>query len=139
MSFLTGLKPSSPDHLRVQCTRVRARLQLIPEFESWLDIALERYMLRNNNKSLTFRSTPDTTSQTLWHCFALGAPLCVLLDLLGATADRHIIKSLLLEELVENFVDRIQLLELQGRLPYGEVLRAEDLFGGTHQGFAKVG
>jgi len=94
-------------------------------------------LLRQNQKISPF--------STLWHCFALGAPLCVLLDLLGTPSlhtqegwergDNQLLEQ---EQLMKSFIDGIQLLEIQGKLPYGEVCRVEDLFQGTHQGFSKV-
>ncbi|KAF7975961.1 hypothetical protein HWV62_8092 [Athelia sp. TMB] len=41
------------------------------------------------------------------------------------------------EALVRIFVEGVLLLEAKKELPPGEILRPEDLFGGTHQGFAK--
>jgi len=132
-----GPKASPPDHLRVQCARILPRLQLIPEFKTWLQISSETTSLLSKNKT--------TSYNTLWHCFSLGAPLCVLLDLLGTPSvhvhedmDRENIQPLEQEKLMKSFINRVKILEAQGRLPYGEVLRAEDLFQGGHQGFAKV-
>jgi hypothetical protein len=70
----------------------------------------------------------------------------VLLDLLGSPASANVyedldldnIQTLEQERMVKSFISRVRLLETQGKLPYGEVLREEDLFKGTHQGFAKV-
>lgn len=126
-----SLKASPPEHLRAKCAQVLPRLQLIPEFEPWLDFSLEHYLPINAHNRPTTHAV-----LTLWHCFALGAPLCVLLDLLG-NSNRQATNSEP-EALVQIFIDGILLLEAQGRLPHGEVLRLEDLFGGTHQGFAKV-
>lgn len=139
MNPLTDPNPYPPEPLRVQCIRMLPRLQLIPEFKPWIGISLQSISLRSKHKA-----TPYTT---LWHCFALGAPLCVLLELLGTSSSwrTHVSSerstsrdALEQEKLVKIFIDRVQLLELQGRLPYGEVFRVEDLFDGTHQGFAKV-
>jgi hypothetical protein len=139
MNISAGPKASPPDRLRVQCARVLPRLQLIPEFKPWLQISLETTPLLRKNKI--------TPYSTLWHCFALGAPLCVLLDLLGTPSSPHLREevdhdsmeeSLQREKILKSFIDRVQLLEVQGRLPYGEIFRVEDLFHGTHQGFAKV-
>ena len=138
MKPAAGPKPSPPDHLRVQCARVLPRLQLIPEFKPWLQISLETTSLSGKNNV--------TVYNTLWYCFALGAPLCVLLDLLGTPSSSQVreevnhddMETLQQEKLLKSFVDRVHLLEVQGRLPYGEVFGVEDLFHGTHQGFAKV-
>ena len=121
---------SLPEHMRAQCARILPRLQLIPEFQPWIDVALERI-------SLNAYTRPTTQAAlTLWHCFALGAPLCVLLDLLGHS-NRQISDSSP-EALVRIFIEGVLLLEAKRELPHGEILRLEDLFGGTHQGFAKV-
>ncbi|KDQ54708.1 hypothetical protein JAAARDRAFT_196591 [Jaapia argillacea MUCL 33604] len=42
------------------------------------------------------------------------------------------------EKLLVEFIDRVRLFEIQGRLPYGPPLRVEDLFGGTVTGFLKI-
>src|ERR1700729_491152 len=132
MNPSAGPKASPPDHLLVQCARVHPRLQLIPEFRPWLQISLKTSSLLSKHKI-----TPYTT---LWYCFALGASLCVLLDLLGTPSLSHAhedsncdnMKLLEQERLVKIFIDRVRLLEVQGRLPHGEVFRVEDLFNGTH-------
>ena len=137
MNLSAGPKVSPPAYLRVHCARVLPRLQLIPELKSWLQIALETSLLSEHRKI--------TPYITLWNCFALGAPLCVLLDLLGAPSshahedlDHDNGKLSEPERLVKTFIDGVRLLEIQGRLSFGEVFRGEDLFNGTHQGFAKV-
>ncbi|KIM89875.1 hypothetical protein PILCRDRAFT_812658 [Piloderma croceum F 1598] len=137
MSYSAGPKPSPPDHLRVQCVRVLPRLQLIPEFRRWLPISSQTTSL--------LRKSQHTAYNTLWHCFYLGAPLCVLLDLLGSPSSANVYEDLDLdniqieqERMMKSFISRVRLMETQGKLPYGEVLREEDLFKGTHQGFAKV-
>ncbi|KZP27947.1 hypothetical protein FIBSPDRAFT_1039924 [Athelia psychrophila] len=133
MTARRSLKASPPDHLRAKCARMLPRLQLIPEFEPWLDVALEHYLSTNAQNRPTTQA-----ALTLWHCFALGAPLCVLLDMLG-NANRHRdAANTEPEALVQTFIDGVLILEAQGRLSPGEILRLEDLFGGTYQGFAKL-
>lgn len=138
MSYSAGPNPSPPDHLRVQCARILPRLQLIPEFGRWLQISSQTTSLLRKGKHSAY--------DTLWHCFYLGAPLCVLLDLLGSPSSANVYDDLDLdnihnlehERMMKIFISRVRLLETQGKLPYGEVLRVEDLFKGTHRGFAKV-
>lgn len=133
MTARLSLKASPPDHLRAKCALMLPRLQLIPEFEPWLDVALEHYLSTN-------AQTRPTTQAALilWHCFALGAPLCVLLDMLG-NANRHRdTVDAEPEALVQTFINGVLSLEAQGRLSHGEILHSEDIFSGTYQGFAKV-
>jgi len=139
MSYSAGPRPSPPDHLLVQCALILPRLQLIPEFRLWLQISSQTTSLLKTSKHSAY--------YTLWHCFYLGAPLCVLLDLLGSPSSANVyedldlsdnIQTLEQERMMKSFISRVRLLETQGKLPYGEVLREEDLFKGTHQGFAKV-
>jgi len=140
MSYPPAPKPSPPDHLRAQCVRILSRLQLIPEFTLWLQL------VSSQTTSLLSRKSKHHAYNTLWHCFCLGAPLCVLLDLLGSPSSPNVyedldldnIQTLEQERMIKSFISRVRLLETQGKLPYGEVLRVEDLSNGTHQGFAKV-
>lgn len=141
MNTSAGPKVSPPDHLHVKCAQLLPRLRLIPEFKPWLDLCLESGHIRYRSKV--------TPHAILWHCFSLGAPLCVLLDLLGTPSsgklyssaygsDHDISTSTEQEKMLRSFIDRVQLLEVQGRVPYGEIFRVEDLVGGTHPGFGKV-
>ncbi|KAJ6501810.1 TKL/TKL-ccin protein kinase [Mycena vulgaris] len=134
MSFLQAPKAPS-DQLRRDSARILPRLNLIIEFRPWLEHA--KYSKRTTS-----------TVALLWETFALGASLATLLNLLGSPPPRdlHIDpdKSDLelglphREKYFTNFIQRVQLLELQQKIPYGEVLRVQDLFGGTNSGFAKV-
>ncbi|KAJ7255043.1 TKL/TKL-ccin protein kinase [Mycena haematopus] len=134
MSLLQAPK-APPDILRREARRIGARLDLIIEFRPWLE-----YIKRTKHTTSPFT--------LLWETFALGAPLGTLLNLLGSPSPRDLTldsdkPDLGLglphrEKYFTNFIQRVQLLELQQRLPFGEVLRVQDLFGGTSSGFAKV-
>lgn len=131
--------PKAPsDQLCLECTGILARLSLIPELESWLH--LEDSSIHKTGNGSAFH--------TLWNVFSLGAPLCTLLDLLGtpaahkhyAATDQCDLNIALTDrqKFVTSFIQRVQLLEIQQRLPYGEVVRTDDLFNGSSSGFAKV-
>lgn len=79
-----------------------------------------------------------------------GEPLHVLLDLLGSrngtSASLLSLSSLddntyapTQEELLAEFLKRIEVLEAQGVVAYGESFRANDLLDGSTGGFLKVG
>ncbi|KAJ6620438.1 hypothetical protein B0H10DRAFT_2215964 [Mycena sp. CBHHK59/15] len=134
MSFLQAPKAPS-DHLRRESARILPRLRLIIEFRPWLEYT----------KHSKHTRSPVTL---LWETFALGASLCTLLNLLGSPLPRDLnidpdksdfgLGLPHREKFFTNFIQRVQLLELQQRLSFGEVLRVQDLFGGTNSGFAKV-
>ena len=140
MNTSVGPKATLPDNLRFNCLVATQKLTLIPEFSHWLEI---------QSAALRTRNRPVTPYDLLWQCFCLGKPLCVLLDLLGTPPSSGQTKSVThhfrnettgeSEMWVQSFIDRVQLLEAQGRISYGEGLRVEDLFNGTFLGFAKVG
>ena len=139
MNYLQAPKLSPPAHLQLECACVLPRLWSIPEFQPWLEVSL---LCKDRHGETPFRH--------LWHCFSLGAPLCTLLDLLGTPSDTVLdidfqdidldtnLKLIDREKFVASFFRRVQLLEIQGRLGYGEVVRSGDLFDGTYAGFAKV-
>lgn len=119
MSFLQAPKAPS-DHLRRECARILPRLELIYEFRPWI--------------SLTQHAKRTTSPFTLlWETFALGASLATLLNLLGSPPPRDLSidadkydTALGLphrEKYFTNFIQRVQLLELQQKIPFGEVLR----------------
>ncbi|KAJ7585178.1 TKL/TKL-ccin protein kinase [Mycena floridula] len=123
-----------PDSLRLESSAILARLWLIIEFKPWLDYTRLYLHLKH-----------EQPVKLLWDCFALGAPLCTLLNLLGAPTPNSSLDKFNFdlamadrERFVISFIQRVQMLEVQGRLAYGEVLRMEDLFGGTSAGFFKV-
>jgi hypothetical protein len=127
----------------------------LPFFQS---IFLETSRRLEYIKHTKYTTSPFTV---LWETFALGASLATLLNLLekgNLTID--VDKSDLglglphREKYFTNFIQRVQLLEVQQKIPFGEVLRVrfplfilphntyavqvQDLFGGTNSGFAKV-
>ncbi|KAJ7085379.1 TKL/TKL-ccin protein kinase [Mycena belliarum] len=131
MSVLQAPKAPS-DHLRRDSARILPRLRLIIEFRPWLE-----------HTKLTKRTS--SAFALLWETFALGAPLATLLNLLGSPPPRDLnpdtaadLRLPHREKYFTNFIQRVQLLELQQKIPFGEVLRVQDLFGGTNSGFAKV-
>ncbi|KAJ8090389.1 hypothetical protein AAF712_006676 [Marasmius tenuissimus] len=128
----------APTQLRLESLKVLSRLRRILEFKHWLDYT-QAYCHRRE----------EPPYKLLFDCFALGAPLSVLLDLLGSPSPSHLnvdvdtfdfvaVSLAEREKFFSSFLHRIQLLEVQGRLAFGEVLRLDDLFGGTSSGFLKV-
>ncbi|KAG5651731.1 hypothetical protein H0H81_007669 [Sphagnurus paluster] len=126
-----------PDHLRLQSFQILSRLELIHEFRPWLEHT-HYHVSRKRNTPL----------DRLWDCFAFGAPLSTLLNLLGSPSPSQLIDR------VENFdfeigiegrhayfrsfIQRVQMLEAQGRIPYGEVLRSDDFLSDSNMAFAKI-
>ncbi|KAK7029504.1 hypothetical protein VNI00_014537 [Paramarasmius palmivorus] len=124
--------------LRLEALKVFCRLERILEFKPWLDYT-----------RIYCHQKEEPTYKLLFDCFALGAPLGVLLDLLGSPASSRIIANVetfdfvgtLLsdrESFFASFLQRVHLLEVQGRLSFGEVVRVDDLFEGSTSGFMKV-
>lgn len=126
-----------PDHLRLQSFQILSRLELIPQFRPWLDFT-QYHVYRKHHTPL----------ELLWDCFSFGAPLGTILTLLGSPAPNHLAQhvedfdfGIGIEEreiYLMSLIQRVQLLEMQGRLPYGEVLRCEDFLSGSSSAFAKV-
>lgn len=126
-----------PDHLRLQSFQILSRLQLIHQFRPWLDFT--RYHVYRKH---------HTPSELLWDCFSFGAPLGTLLNLLGSPSPSHLVEhvedfnfGIGMEErevYFTSFIQRVHLLEVQGRLPYGEVLRCDDFLSTASAAFAKV-
>ncbi|KDQ54702.1 hypothetical protein JAAARDRAFT_401926 [Jaapia argillacea MUCL 33604] len=119
--------------VRVQSIRILLRLRAIPETKPWFS---------------SFPVHHHLYHLALWEAFSLGAPLCILLELLGAPSFNNFNgiegsygidpDSDHREKLLVDFIQRVRLLEIQGRLPYGEAFRAEDLLDRTISGFMKV-
>ncbi|CAK5271870.1 unnamed protein product [Mycena citricolor] len=143
MSALHAPKAPS-DHLRRESARVLSRLSLIIEFRPWLEHVRSCKPRSSGSHSGFF---------LLWEIFALGAPLSTLLNLLSSppfgARDQELTSidwekpelGLGLphrEKWFSHFIQRVQLLELQGVIALGEVLRVQDLFAGTNSGFAKA-
>ncbi|KAE9403429.1 hypothetical protein BT96DRAFT_990287 [Gymnopus androsaceus JB14] len=92
----------------------------------------------------TGRNLSTRSFSTAFHWCSAG----VLLDLLGSPAPSYLsvdvedfdfdLSLAERERFVQSFIQRVHLLEVQGRLSYGEVLRVEDMFNGTSSGFMKV-
>ncbi|KAF5333809.1 hypothetical protein D9758_015235 [Tetrapyrgos nigripes] len=129
--------PGAPtEHLCLENTKILTKLQLIAEFKHWLDHT--RDCLHRN----------EAPFKILFDCFAVGASLGVLLDLPGSPAPSHLSVDVETfdfqlgmpdrEKLFANFIQRVYFLEIQGKPRYGEVLRIEDLFGGTNSRFMKA-
>ncbi|KAF8889130.1 kinase-like domain-containing protein [Infundibulicybe gibba] len=130
--------PRAPsDHLRFQSLRTYSRLRLIIEFRPWLD-----------GTALHLHRPSTAPLPILWHCFSYGVSLIALLNLLGSPFPGETTISIenfdfnipidAREAYFDRFLQQIQFLETQGHLPYGEVLRIDDLFGGTNSGFMRV-
>lgn len=138
MTVLSLQPPRAPpDHLRLQSFQILSRLRLINEFRPWLEYT--RYHIFRKHQ---------TPLELLWDCFSFGAPLGTLLTLLGSPAPTHLIVHVEdfnfgigieeREEYFMSFILRVQMLEMQNRVPYGEVLRCDDFLSGTNSAFTKV-
>lgn len=130
--------PKAPsDQLRLESFQILSRLQLIFEFRVWLEYTRDNVPRRF-----------DSPLVRLWDCMSFGAPLCTLLELLGSPTPRNLLVypeefnfDLPLEPrkaYIENFIQRTNALETQGRLSYGEVVRVDDFINGTLSGYTKV-
>jgi len=123
--------PQAPtDALCMDSCRILARLRLIQQFQSWLDLSALRVY------------SPSTAVADLWQCLSSGVPLCVLLDLLGAPQASVRLKSPRNTQdrvsCIEHFIESVRILEITGRLPFGEGMRVDDLLNGSTNGFARV-
>lgn len=127
--------PRAPtDQLRLASISILARLEKIIEFRPWI-VSKNQYR-------------KDPPYKVLFDSFSLGAPLGVLLDLLGSPAPSYLsvdvedfdfeLSLAERERFVQSFIQRVHLLEVTGRLSYGEIIRVDDLFNGTSSGFMKV-
>lgn len=129
--------PKAPSPaLRLEALKILSRLELIPEFRSYLYV-----------KNAANRDRSHNPVRVLWDCFSLGKPLCILLDLLGspsglgnrlASPNEVNVDTEESDLYLQNFIDRLQLLEIKGWLSYGEVMRASDLWDGTSTSFTRV-
>ncbi|KAF5317548.1 hypothetical protein D9619_013143 [Psilocybe cf. subviscida] len=130
--------PRAPtEQLRLESFKTVSRLRLVEAFRPWLDFS----------KDYVKRPTISPYFQ-LWDCICFGAPLNTLLELLSSPTPRHLAEDpyecdfdithdrrLLF---FQSFIQRVQNLETQGRLPFGEVLRVEDFTTGTSSGFSRI-
>jgi len=130
--------PRAPtEQLRLESFKTVSRLRLVEAFRPWLDFS--RDYVKRPTISPYFH---------LWDCICFGAPLNTLLELLSSPTPRHLTEDpyecdfnipcdrrLLF---FQSFIQRVQNLEIQGRLTFGEVLRVEDFTTGTSSGFSRV-
>ncbi|KAK0471351.1 TKL/TKL-ccin protein kinase [Armillaria novae-zelandiae] len=129
MSCILSPPRAPSEQLRLDSFRILSRLLLVVEFQPWFDREPRC-------------SEPGQAYRILWECFLLGSPLWTLLNLLSPPY--HCVAfefELSMDERVAfftQFIDRVRLLEIQGLLPYGEVLRVDDMFGRSNTGFARV-
>ncbi|KAG9217667.1 hypothetical protein CCMSSC00406_0003644 [Pleurotus cornucopiae] len=126
--------PKAPSNqLKRQCFRTLSLLQLIPELASWLEDACACQL------AATKRDTSMYAYCVVWRLVSWVAPLGVLLDILGSlpSGSHHSLGAGSLA-LFENFIQRVRLFELEGTLPFGEVLRLEDLLGCSCAGFSRI-
>ncbi|EAU86182.2 TKL/TKL-ccin protein kinase [Coprinopsis cinerea okayama7 len=130
--------PRAPsDRVRIDSFRTLSRLQLIFEFRVWLEYLRDHVPRRY-----------DSPMIQLWDCMSFGAPICTLLDLLGSPtpvelrvyADTFNFNLSMDERItfIESFIHRINILEIQGRIPYGEVLKVDDFISGGVPGYVRV-
>lgn len=122
--------PRAPSELlRLDSFRILSRLLLVVEFQPWFGREARC-------------GEPDQAYRILWECFSLGAPLWTLLNLLSPPYHRVAFEfGLPMDERVAfftQFIERVRFLEIQGLLPYGEVLRVDDMFARSNTGFARV-
>ncbi|KAG7442683.1 uncharacterized protein BT62DRAFT_935709 [Guyanagaster necrorhizus] len=129
MSCILSPPRAPSEQLRLDSFRILSRLLLVVEFKPWF--ARE-----------TRCSEPNQAYRILWECFSLGAPSCTLLNLLSPPYHPVAFEfELSMDERVAffaKFIDHVRLLEIRGLLPYGEVIRVDDMFGRSNPGFAKV-
>ena len=133
--------PSSlyPPILKALSVDLYFRLWLIPEFSKHL------YCSPPN---LSHENVQGEIAPVLWDCFERGESLHVLLDLLasrnGTSAASQALGGLRegfvpsREELHAEFLKRVEVLEAQKVIPYGESFRPQDLMEGSTTGFLKV-
>ncbi|KDR83111.1 hypothetical protein GALMADRAFT_113318 [Galerina marginata CBS 339.88] len=130
--------PRAPsDHLRLESFKTLSRLQLIFEFKPWLEYTRD-YVRRRF----------DSPYLLLWDCLCFGAPLNTLLELMGSPTPRHLTVTvdefdfgLSVKQRMQffaSFIQRVQALESQGRLSFGEVLKVEDFTTGLNAGYLRV-
>ncbi|KAF8962977.1 TKL/TKL-ccin protein kinase [Flammula alnicola] len=130
--------PRAPtDQLRLESFKTLSRLQLIFEFRPWLELSKDHVKRR-----------VDSPYFLLWDCLCFGAPLNTLLELIGSPTPHHLVVTVddfdfnlsvkQRKEFFASFIQRVQSLESQGRLSFGEVLRVEDFTSGLSAGFSRV-
>ncbi|KAL0952854.1 hypothetical protein HGRIS_007077 [Hohenbuehelia grisea] len=139
--------PKAPsDKLRLDAFRIFARLEHIPELQSWITLIKTAATAQSRAHNLSY-THEARYYRLMWDCVALGAPLCVLLDLLGSPSsanglyfdpDEPGAQPGDREKMFGHFIQRVHVLEIQGRMAYGEVLRVDDFVRGSASGFGKI-
>ncbi|TFK27549.1 TKL/TKL-ccin protein kinase [Coprinopsis marcescibilis] len=130
--------PRAPtDHIRLESFKTLSKLQLIFEFRTWLEYLRDHVPRRF-----------DSPVNLLWDCMSLGAPIGTLLDLLGSPTPRELQVfadsfnfDLSMDDrrtFVESFIHRVNMLEVQGRLVYGEVVKIDDFLVASLPGYTRV-
>lgn len=144
MPSINGSPALFPPALKALSIELYFRLRLIPEFCRHIAPSDQ------DTAATTSENAQGEIVRTLWSCFVRGEPLHVLLDLLGSrnstSASLLSLSSLddnayapTQEELLAEFLKRVEVLEAQGVVAYGESFRANDLLDGSTGGFLKVG
>ncbi|EJD05232.1 uncharacterized protein FOMMEDRAFT_154445 [Fomitiporia mediterranea MF3/22] len=142
MPSIHGPAALYPRGLNELSAQLLPRLRRIPEYRCWLPSGYEIDTAVWNPPG---RKTAQTS--TLWHCLAQGAPLIILLDLLGSktggsslaykSEDNKDSQAVAAGFVVE-FQRRVEILEAQGHLSYGEVFRVHEFLSGSCSEFIKV-
>ncbi|KAL5496173.1 hypothetical protein ACEPAH_3090 [Sanghuangporus vaninii] len=143
MPSIHGLSDLFPRSLKDLSAQLLPRLRLIPEFRCWLPPA---YIV--DNCSWDILESKTSQALTLWNSLSQGTPLLILLDLLGSkTGGSSLVyegnkrdedKQSTNASFIAEFLRRVEILEIQGRLSYGENFRVEEFLSGSCSGFIKV-
>ncbi|KAL4265525.1 Protein kinase domain-containing protein [Pleurotus pulmonarius] len=126
--------PKAPSiQLKRQCFRIFSLLQFIPELASWVEDACAC------QHAVPKRDTSLYAYHVVWQLISCAAPLGILLDILGSLpSGSHYPLGADPLALFESFIERVRLFELEGKLPFGEVIRLEDLLGCSCTGFSRI-
>ncbi|PAV15950.1 TKL TKL-ccin kinase [Pyrrhoderma noxium] len=143
-----------PHALRELSVYILPRLRLIPELRCWLPQSptFQSAFSYPYSSALHVYDEVDSSdleepTKVLYNSLVQGAPLLILLDLLGSRTGGS---SLLYAEdeeqggdklslvLIAEFVRRIEILEAQGVLGYGESFKVAEFLSGECSGFIKV-
>ncbi len=107
--------PKAPSNqLKRQCFRIFSLLQFIPELASWVEDACAC------QQAVPKRDTSLYAYHVVWQLISCAAPLGILLDILGSLpSGSHYPLGADPLALFENFIERVRLFELEGKLPFG--------------------
>lgn len=135
MPSIHGPTALLPAPLKELSVKLLSRLRLIPELRRWFSEPASGPNAPNSN--------PGDCVQALWNCFVQGAPLLILLDMLGPRAGDPILPrgdslSPNQDTAIIEFLRRLRILEIQGVVSYGESFKTEELVDGSCHGFMKV-